>query len=182
MIQIGRIGLIKADQMYDESKGLKFTTYAVRSIRNMTLHGIRDNNNVVRFSSRVKEQAHNLDPNLPLTIESVMEQASTSKRNAKSIIDFITRSGISTSTPIGESDDGITLEDTLPSHWDVATQAVNNVLFQERWDKIPERPRTIFLLHIRGMKQAEICEKLGLAQSSVSRNLKKATQLLFARS
>ena len=53
MEQIGYLGLLNALQLFDEKKGVKFTTYATWLINGEIRHYIRDKYSIVKVTHRV---------------------------------------------------------------------------------------------------------------------------------
>lgn len=55
LFQIGVIGLIKAVETYDISKGIKFTPFALPKIRGEILHWLRDKGHLIRIPPKIQE-------------------------------------------------------------------------------------------------------------------------------
>lgn len=55
LIQVGYIGLIKAIDRFDESKGSKFVTYAIPTIKGEMRRYLRDKGNLIRVPRHVQE-------------------------------------------------------------------------------------------------------------------------------
>ena len=60
LIQVGRLGLLKAAQQFNAGVGSNFKVYAKAHIRGAILHYLRDNSGLVRLPRRLQEQAQQL--------------------------------------------------------------------------------------------------------------------------
>ena len=60
LIQVGRLGLIRASKLFIESQGNPFTAFARVHIRGAILHYLRDNSGVVKLPRRIQERAQRL--------------------------------------------------------------------------------------------------------------------------
>jgi len=60
LIQVGRLGLLKAAQLFDTSIGSNFEGFAKAHIRGAILHYLRDRGGLVRLPRRLQEQAQRL--------------------------------------------------------------------------------------------------------------------------
>lgn len=55
LYQVGTIGLIKAVETYDLSKGVKFTPFALPKIRGEILHWLRDKGRLIKIPRHIQE-------------------------------------------------------------------------------------------------------------------------------
>ena len=58
LIAEGNIGLIKAAELFDETRGFKFISYAVHWIRQSIIQAISNNNNIVRVPQNCQNLLH----------------------------------------------------------------------------------------------------------------------------
>ncbi len=121
LINAGNYWLIKAAQRFDESKGFKFISYAVRWIRQNILQEICDTGNIVRLPLNIKwdqykinkfistfEQQHYREPSLKEMIDAFDTTETKIKKTLRSYI--VTHS----------LQDSINAEDTRPTENNLA--------------------------------------------------------------
>lgn len=60
LTQIGRLGLIRASQQYERSRGIPFEVFARPHIRGAILHYLRDSAGLIRLPRRLEEQAQRI--------------------------------------------------------------------------------------------------------------------------
>ena len=124
LITEGNIGLIKAAQRFDETKGFKFISYAVWWIRQSILQAIAEQSRIVRLpSNRIatitkvnkliskleQDEERNLDP------YQIAEEADISVEEVQEAMIF-NNGHIRLDTPLNASDTTTTLLDLLPTN------------------------------------------------------------------
>ena len=114
LINEGNIGLVKAAQRFDETRGFKFISYAVWWIRQSILQAVAEQSRIVRLPlnqvgaiNRVKKASNVLEHRLQRkpTIEELAEETDMTPEKVSSILSNNTQT-ISTDAPI--DDDGET--------------------------------------------------------------------------
>lgn len=123
LITEGNIGLIKAAQRFDETKGFKFISYAVWWIRQSILQAIAEQSRVVRLPlnkiadiSRVNKTISKIeqDQERELDIAEIAEACDMSVEDINTALMFTQRT-TSLDAPLSSSDDSGTLIDILIS-------------------------------------------------------------------
>ena len=114
LINEGNIGLVKAAQRFDETRGFKFISYAVWWIRQSILQAVAEQSRIVRLPlnqvgaiNRVKKASNVLEHRLQRkpTVEEIAEEIDMTSEKVTSILSNNTQT-ISTDAPI--DDDGET--------------------------------------------------------------------------
>ncbi len=185
MFQAGCIGLIKATNGFDESRGLMFSTYAVpvilgeikrmfrdggsvkvgRTLKELSLKAVRENERLAKTLGR-EPTVSEIAESLGVPIDSVTEALCAAQPT------------LSLTT---ESDDGI-------SEFDIAVEGEGERLLEhislgEVMSTLPENDRKLIVLrYYKSKTQTETAEQLGMTQVQVSRRerviLSKMRQLL----
>jgi RNA polymerase primary sigma factor len=133
LIAEGNIGLINAVQKFDETRNLKFISYAVWWIRQAILKALAEQTNIVRFpinqiedleginrTARILAQALGRIPTLP----EVAESASMSLRRAERAVNA-SQSDVSLDGPI-DADEEVSLHNLIPSGGPSADEELSN--------------------------------------------------------
>lgn len=121
LINEGNLGLVKAAQRYDETKGFKFISYAIWWIRQSIMQAISEKSRIVRLpfsvagiTSRITKAQQLLEQKLQRD-PSAEELADHLKISAEEVMTnlIITTRHISVDSPLTESEDDNTLVDVL---------------------------------------------------------------------
>ncbi len=119
LVQEGSLGLIRAAERYDYSKGFKFSTYATWWIKQTIVRAIANNAKTIRIPVHMAEKIRNYKKisvylakklNREPAIEEIAREMQISAKKVKTIINAMQRDSISLETPIT---DNLTLSDYL---------------------------------------------------------------------
>ncbi len=120
LVQEGSLGLIKAANRFDYSKGFKFSTYATWWIRQTIVRAIANNSKVIRVPVHMIEKIRlvkkamfelSYQTGKEPTIEEISEKLKMPIKQVQVAIDTIKLEPISLDTPIAEN---LALEDYIP--------------------------------------------------------------------
>ena len=190
LINEGNIGLIKAAEKFDETRGFKFISYAVWWTRQSILQALAEQSRMVRLPlnqvsavSRINklimkfEQEHERKP-------SAYELSELIDETPEKIRDSLRANGrpMSINAPLGEGDDSTLLEVISDENTPQADRGMIDkslaTEIERMLDTLDEREKTIvemcFGINNREMTLDEISEKFGLSRERVRQIREKA--------
>ena len=190
LINEGNIGLIKAAEKFDETRGFKFISYAVWWIRQSILQALAEQSRMVRLPlnqvsavSRINklitkfEQEHERKPSADELSELIDE-------TPEKIRDSLRANGrpMSINAPLGEGDDSTLMEVISDENTPQADRGMIDkslaTEIERMLDTLDEREKTIvemcFGINNREMTLDEISEKFGLSRERVRQIREKA--------
>jgi RNA polymerase sporulation-specific sigma factor len=177
LFQIACMGFLKAISGFDESFGVKFSTYAVPMIAGEIKRFMRDDGSV-KVSRAMKQTAKEM--------HAFVEEYTLKKGIAPSVAEIAEKFSLeqaetvfvmgSSKMPLSlysgaDQKDGNEREliDTLPAK-DDQDEWLDKMLLRGAIEELPERDRLIIVLrYFRDMTQSEVAEKVGVSQVQVSR-------------
>lgn len=186
LIQVGTVGLIKAIDRFDPSRGLEFTTYATPTIKGEIQRHFRDRGWDVRVSRRlqelsakVKKAQEDLSKELGRSpkVEEVAERVGASVDDVLEAMEAgkaYSATSLEQSTTSDE-DDGPTLEDRYIAPAESETDnADDRMSLEEARQKLSPREQEIIRMQYEeNLTQTQMAARLGISQVQVSRLLNK---------
>ncbi len=184
LIQVGSIGLIKAIDRFDISRGVELQTYAVPTIVGEIKRHFRDRGWAVHVPRRLKE--------LNLKLSSLIEELSGQLGRSPTISELAQASGASEEEVIEALDSGHAYStDSLTASGDDDTDAdrlrslgrledgytaaEDRSVLAEGLRALDERERRIIQLRfVEGLTQSQIAHQVGISQMHVSRLIRRA--------
>ncbi len=177
LFQIACMGFLKAIAGFDESFGVKFSTYAVPMIAGEIKRFMRDDGSV-KVSRAMKQTAKEINLFIESYVAKEGKQPSIGEIAAQFSLDeaeavFVIGSSKMPLSLYGgaEFKDGKEREliETLPSK-DDQEEMLDRMLLRGAIEELPERERKIIVLrYFRDMTQSEVAERIGVSQVQVSR-------------
>lgn len=176
LYQIACIGFLKAINNFDESFGVKFSTYTVPMVIGEIKRYMRDNG-AIKVSRTLKILANKINKyidgyqtknNVPPSVENIAKEFNITEDEVVVAMDSA-RMPVSIFDKFDDEDDGAELIDKL-SYTDGEEKILDKIHISNIISKLDERDRKIIIMRFfRDRTQTEIAESLGVSQVQVSR-------------
>ena len=189
LIQVGTIGLIKAVDRFDPTRGLEFTTFATPTILGEIRRHFRDKGWSVRvprrlqeLSSKVNQTKEELTKGLQRE-PSVEEVATALNTTVDEVLEAMESSSAYSSVPLeggssGEDDTPSVIDRYVSEDEELALSDDRMAIEEAIRDFSPREQEIIRMRFIDGLTQVEIAKKLGISQVQVSRLLRSTLRKL----
>ncbi|MGN1319422.1 MAG: RNA polymerase sporulation sigma factor SigG [Lachnospirales bacterium] len=183
IFQVGCIGLIKAINNFDTTRGVKFSTYAVPMIIGEIRRYLRDYN-TIRVSRSMRDTAYkalqskekliNLNNKEP-TIDEIAKDINLPKEEVVFALEAI-QDPISLFEPVyHDGSDALYVMDQVSDDKNTDTSWLENISLKEAIKRLNDRERHIINLRFfKGKTQMEVSNEIGISQAQVSRLEKSA--------
>ena len=191
LVQVASLGLLKAVDRFEPSRGVEFSTYATHTIVGELKRHFRDKGWAVRAPRRMQElylrlgkvvsalsQELGRSPTIPelaceaqVSEEEVLEALEAGQAYRSSSLD----------APSSTDEDGDTLSSHLGGEDPGLLEAEHRAALSPLMARLPPREQNILQLRFfEGMTQSEIAGQLGISQMHVSRLLARSLDQLRA--
>lgn len=186
LLQVGSIGLIRAIERFDATKGNAFSSFAIPYIRGEIQHYLRDRSPQVRIPRRwqdLQRQAIAVSRDLkaqlnrqPTDAEMAMSLNIPEAEWQEVKMSVYNRSILSLDAPVQQDDEATSLGDLLPDKQYRSFQLAqeDQMRVQFALDKLEKRTSDVLeFVFFHDLTQKETAEMLGISAVTVSRQVKK---------
>jgi RNA polymerase sigma-B factor len=192
LLQVGSLGLIRAIERFDLSKGYAFSSFAIPYIRGEIQHYLRDRSATMRiprkwqslaYQSRQAIQLLQVELNRPPSDKEVAEFLEVSVDEWQNVkLAMRNRSPLSLDSPVVDEDtESASLSDLLPDPHYRSFQLAeeDRIRLYQALQQLEEKTRNILeFVFLHDLTQKETAERLGISSVTVSRRVKQGLQNL----
>jgi RNA polymerase sigma-B factor len=184
LVQVARLGLVKAVDRFDPARGVRFSTFASVTILGELKRHLRDHGWVLKGRRSAQELSLQLsrwvdeltqEQGRSPTIAELSERAGVPEEQVLEALEVRwSRQTASLDAPVGGEDGDVHLVDVLGEEDDRYEQVEGGASVARVLGTVPARERQLLYLRFwEGRSQAEIAARLGVSQMHVSRLLAK---------
>lgn len=185
LMQVGYLGLLKAIDRFDPSRGLEFTTFATPTIMGEIKRHFRDKGWSVRVPRRLQElsaKVNQATDTLTTKLQrspTVDEIADYLDASVDEVLEAMESSSAYSSVPLeapsgSDTDDAPSVLDRYATEDSELAVTDDRLIIEEALAGFSPREREVIELRfLQGLTQIEIAERLGISQVQVSRLLRR---------
>jgi RNA polymerase primary sigma factor len=194
LIQEGNLGLMRAADRFDATRGFRFGTYATWWVRQSIGRLLAEQSGAVRIPPHVQEALHKLNRLTRRQVlqtgtePSVDELAKSLGKTPERIKEILVagRAPLSTDATIGDADDSLTFLDFIPDPHELpdeeADRRVRQTILYEALDALNEREREILLMRFQdGLTLQDVGEHFGVTRERTRQLQEQAIQKVKKR-
>ena len=192
LLQVGCIGLIRAIERFDTTKGTAFSSFAIPYIRGEIQHYLRDRGCSVRIPRRwlaLRQQSVDITQNLRVklnrqpTDHEIAVALEISLNEWQEIkLAHQNREPLSLDTPIRDAEEGTTSLGELvpdPKYRSFQLAQEDQIRLQQALSHLEQRTRDVLeFVFLHDLTQKEVAERLDISVVTVSRRVKKGLDSL----
>jgi len=192
LLQVGCIGLIRAIERFDTTKGSAFSSFAIPYIRGEIQHYLRDRGCSVRIPRRwlaLRQQSVDITQNLRVklnrqpTDSEVAAALDISQAEWQEIkLAHQNREPLSLDTPVRDAEEGTTSLGELvpdPKYRSFQLAQEDQIRLQQALANLEKRTRDVLeFVFLHDLTQKEVAERLDISVVTVSRRVKKGLDSL----
>lgn len=192
LLQVGCIGLIRAIERFDLSKGHAFSSFAMPYIRGEIQHYLRDKGVMVRIPRRwlaLQQQAVGISRDLrekynrqPTDAEIAAALKISTAEWREIQLAWANRAPLSLDMPVQDAEEGATsLGEMVPdiNYRSFQLAQEDQIRLEQALVKLEERTHEVLkFVFLHDLTQKEVAELLGISVVTVSRRVKKGLELL----
>jgi RNA polymerase sigma-B factor len=192
LLQVGSLGLIRAIEKFDISKGHAFSSFALPYIRGEIQHYLRDKGVTVRIPRRwlaLQQQAAGVSRSLrekynrqPTDSELAAALSISTEEWQEIRLAWANRAPLSLDVPIQDGEEGATsLGELVPDHRYRSFQLAqeDQIRLQQALFQLEKRTREVVeFVFLHDLTQKQVAERLGISVVTVSRQVKKGLDSL----
>lgn len=192
LLQVGCIGLIRAIERFDTTKGTAFSSFAIPYIRGEIQHYLRDRGCSVRIPRRwqaLRQQSVEITQNLRVkfnrqpTDSEIAGALDISLEEWQEIkLAHQNREPLSLDTPVGDVEEGTTSLGELvpdPRYRSFQLAQEDRIRLQQALANLEKRTREVLeFVFLHDLTQKEVAERMDISVVTVSRRVKKGLDAL----
>lgn len=193
IVQVARLGMIKAVRRFDTSRGVAFSSYATAIIDGEVRHYLRDNTLMrqPRWLSKAEKRVEGASLELARklkrapTLRELSEETNISKEGILEILRIKAAAGVhSIDDPASREDFHPVLDSSVVSslrYESFSLPIEDEITLHEAFEALSSfQKKLVYLLFYKDLTQTEVARQLGLSQRKVSRESAKALNRMKA--